>query len=74
MEQVSRYWKAIVGFIAPGVVLIGAAVMGTSDGGSHITQAEIVTALVAMVVTSAGVYAAPRNTERHDEPGWNDPV
>ena len=53
-----RYWKALVGFFAPGAVIIGSAVMDTSDGGSKITAAEWVTALVACVITSAGVAAA----------------
>jgi hypothetical protein len=59
MESVSRYWKAVVGFAAPGAVVIGAAVLPGTDGGTAVTQAELVTALVAMVVTAAGVYATP---------------
>lgn len=51
----SRYAKAVVGFVAPGAVIIGASVTPQSDGGTSITVAEVVTALVAMVVTSAGV-------------------
>jgi hypothetical protein len=51
----SRYAKAVVGFVAPGAVIIGASVTSASDGGTAITTAELVTALVACVVTSAGV-------------------
>lgn len=57
MNTVGRYWKAVVGFVAPGAVIIGSAVTETSDGGSRITTAEWVTALVACVITSAGVAA-----------------
>lgn len=49
-----RYWKAIIAFIAPGVVLIG---HDLTDGDPHLTWNEWVTALVTMVVTAAGVYA-----------------
>lgn len=61
MNTVSRYWKAVVGFIAPGAVLIGAATLSESAGGDHITQSEWITALVACIVTASGV-AAVRNT------------
>lgn len=57
MQNVDKYWKAIIGFIAPGVVIIGSAVTSGSDGGSKITVTEWVTAGVACVLTSAGVYA-----------------
>lgn len=55
--NISKYWKAVVGFVAPGAVLIGSAVTVGSDGGTKITMSEWVTALVACVVTSAGVAA-----------------
>lgn len=58
LTKIAPYWKAVVGFVAPGAVLIGAAVTESSAGGAAITQAEWVTAAVACVVTSAGVYAA----------------
>lgn len=66
MNRIAPYWKAVVGFVAPGAVLIGSAVTEASDGGSTITTAEWVTALVACVVTSAGVYGvANRYVPRH---------
>lgn len=74
MNTVAHYWKAIVAFIAPGAVLIAAAVTPGSDGGSTVTTAEIVTALVACVVTSAGVAAkgnakaTPTGEADHEEP------
>lgn len=59
----TRYWKAFLAFIAPGVVLIGAAVTEGSQAGEDITQSEVITALVAMIVTAAAVAAGPKNTE-----------
>lgn len=55
MSTVAQYWKAIVGFISPGAVIIGSSVLSGSDGGSTITQAEWITAIVACVITSGGV-------------------
>lgn len=60
MTKVSQYYKAIAAFIAPGAVIIGSAVQDSSAGGSAIVTAEWVTAVVACVVTAAGVYVAPK--------------
>lgn len=57
MKKIAPYWKALIGFIAPGAVVIGASVLSGSDGGTAVTQAELITAGVAMVVTGGGVYA-----------------
>ena len=51
MQNWQRYWKGILGFIVPGAVIIGSSVLEASDGGSTITGAEWVTAVVAMIVT-----------------------
>lgn len=59
MDRIAPYWKAVVGFIAPGAVVIGSAVTEASDAGTAITSAEWVTALVSMIVTSAAVYTVP---------------
>lgn len=56
------YLKAVVGFVAPGAVVIGSAVTPASDGGTAITWPELVTAGVACIVTAAGVYAT-KNVE-----------
>lgn len=56
LRTLTTAWKAVVGFVAPGAVILASAVLSGSDGGSRITTAELVTALVACVVTSAGVY------------------
>lgn len=58
MKNVGKYWKAVVAFVGPGAVVIGSSLTAGSDGGSKITTGEWVTALIACVVTSAGVYAA----------------
>lgn len=63
MTHIAPYWKSITAFVTPGAVLIGAAVTDASQGGTSITTAEWVTALVACVVTSGAVYAAPKNAE-----------
>jgi hypothetical protein len=57
MGNVGKYWKAVVAFVGPGAVVVGSSLAAGSDGGSKITQAEWLTALIACVVTSAGVYA-----------------
>jgi hypothetical protein len=59
MSKLSPYWKAFVGFIAPGAVVLGAAVHEDSLGGHGITTGEWITAVVACVVTSAAVYRVP---------------
>ena len=57
MNHVAPYWKALIGFVAPGAVIIGSAVTDSSVGGEMVTQGEWITAIVAAVVTAAGVYA-----------------
>lgn len=59
LHSLSPYWKAILGFLAPGAVIIGSAVTEASDGGTAITTAEWVTAVVTMIVTGAAVYGVP---------------
>lgn len=59
MNVLGNAWKAIVAFIAPAAVVIGSSVLATSDGGSSITQAEIVTAIVAAIVSSSATYMVP---------------
>jgi hypothetical protein len=57
VDTIARYRKAVLGFIAPGAVIIGSAVTDSSDGGSAITGAEWITAVVACIVTGAAVGA-----------------
>lgn len=67
MHHVNRYWKAIVGFAAPGAVLIGAATMVDTPGGEAITQGELIRALAAMFVTAGAVWAVPGDPVRRNE-------
>jgi hypothetical protein len=75
MNKLSPYWKSFVGFIAPGAVVLGAAVTPDSYGGSSIILGEWVTALVACVVTSAAVYRVPNRDPqaRHQDESVQPP-
>jgi hypothetical protein len=59
--------KAVLAFLAPGAIIIGSAVLPVSDGGSNITWPEVITALVAMIVTGSGVYKT-RNAPLPNQP------
>jgi hypothetical protein len=69
MEKVAPYWKAIVGFVAPGAAVLISAVLEGSDGGTVITGAEWVTALCTALITASSVYAVPNANQpgRHEE-------
>lgn len=56
MKRLAPYYKAIVGFFGPAVVVLGSAATPASDGGTAITPTEWVTAAVACVLTAGGVY------------------
>lgn len=58
-KKVGTYAKAIVGFVAPGIVTLGSALTAGSDGGTNITGSEWLTALIACLVTGGFVYAIP---------------
>ena len=76
LSKVAPYAKAIVGFVAPAAVTIGAAVQDSSAGGSAITQAEWVTAAVACIVTSAAVWGTPNKDRqaRHQHESVQPPT
>lgn len=59
--------KAVVGFVAPGAVIIASAVLDNSAGGATITQGEWITAAAACLITAAGVYTV-RNSAEDTEP------
>ena len=59
MNALAPYFKAIVGFIAPGAVVLTSAVTEGSAGGVAVTPGEVITALCATVITAAAVYAVP---------------
>lgn len=56
MNSIAPYWKALIGFIAPGAVVLTGAVTETSAAGASITTGEWVTAVCAAVITGAAVY------------------
>lgn len=76
MSKLAPYWKAVAGFFAPAVVVLGYALLATSPGGTSIVGEEWVLALVACFGTSGVVYAAPRNATapppKPDEAGAAD--
>ena len=55
MRNYQQWWKAILAFIIPGVVTLGAAITDGSDGGSTITSTEWITAAFACVLTAGAV-------------------
>ena len=59
MNKFAPYYKAVVAFIAPGAVVLTAAVQDASPAGEAITAGEWITALCACVITGAGVYGTP---------------
>jgi len=61
LEKITPYAKAIVGFIAPGAVILTSSVTSGSDGGTLVTAAEWVTAACACIITAAAVYAVPNS-------------
>jgi hypothetical protein len=75
-RKIGTYFKAIVGFVAPGVVAIGSALTVNSDGGGNITQYEWVSALIACLVTGGFVYAIPNQpyVKREQDPAMEDPA
>lgn len=62
MRYVRPVAKAVLGFLAPGAVVIGGAVSAESTGGAAITSGEWVTALTAMIITGAAVYSVPNSS------------
>ena len=59
MNKLSPYLKAVVGFVAPGVIALLAAVQDGSPSASGVTGPEWVGIAAACVLTSAGVYVVP---------------
>jgi len=63
LEKFAPYWKAVVAFLAPGVVALGAAVQVGSEGGSAVTVPEWVGIVVACFATAGLVYAVPNASQ-----------
>jgi hypothetical protein len=64
MDAIAPYWKAVIGFIAPGATVIISALVEASDGGTRVTGSEWLMALMTAIVTAAAVYTVPNKTRR----------
>ena len=64
MTKIAPYWKAVVGFVSPGIVGLVAAVQDGSPGASSVTAAEWVGIAAACLLTAAGVYGIPNRDPR----------
>lgn len=62
-SSIGKYWKAIVGFVTPGVVALVAAVQAQSPAGQTITVPEWIGIGAACIITGGVVYTVP-NTKR----------
>lgn len=73
-----RFLGAVCAFIAPGAVVVGAAVLAASPGGETVTAGEWIAAAVASIVASAAIEAQVshrvrvKETERLLAPGLED--
>jgi hypothetical protein len=75
LEKIAPYWKAVVGFVTPGVVALVAAVQDASPGGSTITGPEWVGIGAACILTGSVVYGVPNKDPRgtHQDESVMDP-
>lgn len=64
MNRLAPYAKAVVAFIAPGVVALVQAVSDASPAGGSVTGPEWVNIGAACVLTAAAVYAVPNRTRQ----------
>jgi hypothetical protein len=62
-SAVKPYRKAVAGFVTPGLIAIGYALLPTSPGGSGITSGEWSAAAASMLAT-AGVVWKVSNQEK----------
>lgn len=60
LERIAPYRKAVAALLAPAAVVLAAALLPGSDGGSAITSAELGTAVTA-ALGAAGVVYKVRN-------------
>lgn len=76
MEKIAPYYKAVIGFITPGVVALVAAVQDGSQGGSAVTGPEWVGIGAACVLTGSLVLATPNKdkTGTHQDESVQPPV
>lgn len=64
MRKIRPYAKAVVAFVAPGAVVLTAAVQDASPAGEAITSGEWITAACACLITSASVFKTSNETKR----------
>lgn len=57
MKRIAPYWKAVAGFISPGVVLF----IADAADGSMPTHNEWLAIGLACLAGATGVYVAPKN-------------
>jgi hypothetical protein len=63
MDKLAPYWKAVVGFVTPGVVALVVAVQDASPGGSAVTGPEWVGIGAACILTGGAVLGV-KNTPK----------
>lgn len=56
LDKIAPYWKAVVAFFLPGIVMVGGIL---ANSGRWPTSAEWLMALGLSIITSLGVYATP---------------
>jgi hypothetical protein len=60
LQRLAPYKKTVAGFVTPGLVALGVAILPSSPGGSTVTGSEWSTILGAMLAT-AGIVFKVRN-------------
>ncbi|MCM6761384.1 hypothetical protein NB037_03045 [Rathayibacter sp. ZW T2_19] len=63
LETIAEYRKGIAGFLVPGLLILGASLLSSSDGGGGVTPSEWVAIVVAMLGTGITVTAVPNRSE-----------
>lgn len=74
MEKLAPYWKAVVGFVAPGLLVLTSAVTDASAGGVDITAGEWITAIASAFITAAGVYTVRNRPMPEKQDGTHPPA
>lgn len=59
MDKIAPYYKAVAGFLVPLLTQLLAAVQNGSDGGSKITTAEWLTAILTSLAAGGVVFMIP---------------
>jgi len=59
MDKIAPYYKAVTALLVPFLTAIGAALLGSSDGGSTVVANEWISAIVFGLVAGAAVFTVP---------------